>query len=128
MKQDYTYEDDDGNEITISLPVKMEVCPECSGTGFVLAGGLRGASFTSEEFYECFDDPESREAYFTRGSYLDEQCDVCHGKNVVPVIDEDNIPAKDRAAYEAYEKHAEEQAQFEAEYAAECAAERRMGC
>jgi hypothetical protein len=32
---------------------------------------------TSEEFYECFDDEESREDYFD-GRY-DERCDACGG-------------------------------------------------
>ena len=128
MKQDYTYEDDDGVEITISLPVKMEVCPECSGTGFVLAGSLRGAAFSSEEFFECFDDQESRDQYFTRGGIYDTTCDVCHGKNVVPVIDEEHIPEADKAAFYEWQEREARMAQYDAEDRAYSRLERMMGC
>ncbi len=96
------FENDEGEEITLTLPSKKEVCSECDGSGYVLRGGLRGAAFSREEFEEEFSDEEDREAYFTRGGKYDETCDHCHGKNVVDVVDEEHIPADKKADYEAW--------------------------
>ena len=125
---DVKYENDKGEEVTLTLPARFEVCDDCCGEGYVLCDGMRGHAYSQEEFEEAFDDDEDREAYFTRGGKYDQVCPTCAGKNVVPVIDEENIPAKLKAQYEQYEKQAEEAAQYEAEYQAECAMERRFGC
>lgn len=83
---------DGGTEVSITLPAKYVVCDECDGTGFVLAGGLRGMDFTESEFYECFEEPEDREEYFRPGGKYDTVCDVCHGQHVVKVVaDEENL-------------------------------------
>ena len=109
------YENDEGEEITLILPSKKEVCPECDGTGFVLCEGMRGYAYSQEEFEESFSDDEDREAYFTRGGKYDTQCDRCHGTNVIDVIDETLIPEKDKAAYAEYQKSEENKARWDAE-------------
>ena len=123
-----SFENDDGEEIELTLPSKMEVCPECQGEGYTLAGGLKGAAFSQEEFYETFDDYESREQYFTRGGIYDEQCQNCHGNNVVPVVDEEHITEKDKPQYEEWCKYEEIRARYEANDRAERDMERRFGC
>ena len=106
----------------------MEVCSECDGHGFVLAEGMRGYAYSAEEFNESFSEDEDREAYFTRGGKYDQQCPVCHGKNVVPVIDEEHIPDDLKAQFEEFEKADERRARYEAEDRATSRMERMMGC
>lgn len=101
MNMELTYINDDGNEETMTLPSKMEVCDDCGGTGFVLCEGMRGHAYSAEEFYEEFD-PEEQEAYFTRGGMYDEQCPTCKGKNVVPVVDESVLTPEQKTFYDAY--------------------------
>jgi hypothetical protein len=121
------YENDEGEEVTLTLPAKMEVCDDCGGHGYTLRGGMRGAAYTMEEFNESFDE-EDREEYFRHGGKYDEQCQTCHGKNVVPAVDEDQLSPEQKKQYEEYEEHANRMAQLDADARAEEAAERRMGC
>lgn len=93
---------DDGEEYEVSFPSKMEVCDECGGHGTVLIEGLRGHAFSQEEFEECFDDDEDRAAYFERGGKYDQVCPHCKGKNVVEVVDEEEVK-KDPSLLEEFE-------------------------
>lgn len=114
------------NEILVQFPCKKEVCPTCEGEGFVLRGGLRGAVFSAEEFYEVFEDEEDRAEYFRPGGRYDEPCDTCQGRNVVSVVDEEAC-ARDPELTRwlgMYRRQQEEEAQFRREEEAE----RRMGC
>lgn len=122
-----TWENDEGEEITTTFPSKNEVCPECEGTGFVLAGGLRGAAFSAEEFCEAFE-PEEREEYFRRGGIYDTTCDVCRGKNVIPVIDEEHLTEEQKKLFAEYTEWQNENDRYESESRAERDAERRAGC
>lgn len=122
------YENDEGEEIELELPCKMEVCDRCEGYGTHLTPSIGEHAYSSEEFYEAFDDEESREQYFKRGGIYDVTCEVCHGKNVVPVIDEENIPEELKAQYQEYLKYDERMAQYEAEDRATARMERLMGC
>jgi len=106
----------------------MEVCSECDGHGFVLAEGMRGYAYSQEEFEETFEDENDRHEYFRRGGIYDQQCPVCHGKNVVPVIDEEQIPDNLKAQYEEFQKADERRARYEAEDRATSRMERMMGC
>jgi len=120
---------DGGEEVTVTLPAKNEVCSECDGTGYVLAGGLRGESFTMSEFYECFDEPEDREEYFRPGGKYDEQCNVCQGNNVVKVVDEDSLNEEQKKQYEDYCFFLEECSPTDWRDDPDARAERRaMGC
>lgn len=123
-----TWENEEGEEVSATFPAKNEVCPECEGSGFVLAGGLRGEAFTSEEFCEVFEEPEDRAEYFRDGGKYDATCDVCHGRNVVPAVDVEHLSEEQKVVLTEYVKWQAEQDKFDREYAAECAAERRMGC
>jgi hypothetical protein len=122
------WENDEGDEVTHSFPAIMGVCPECEGHGFTLREGLRGEAYTSEEFYEAFEEPEDREEYFRYGGKYDQQCPLCHGNNVIPVVNEGHLSAEQKKLYAEYEKCEEDNARYEAESRAERDAERRMGC
>ena len=122
------YENEDGDEVEITLPSKLGVCPECQGHGFVLRDGLRGESFTASEFEECFEEPEDREEYFRYGGKYDQQCPTCHGNNVVPAVNEEYLSEAEKKLYAEYKEWEEDNARYEAEAADERAAERRMGC
>lgn len=121
------WENEETEEVSAIFPAKNEVCPECEGSGYVLAGGLRGAAYTAEEFCEAFE-PEEREEYFRPGGTYDTTCDVCHGTNVIPVVDEQSLTAEQKKLFDEYVIWQTEWDRQEREYADECAAERRAGC
>lgn len=120
--------DDDGEEIEHTFPCKNEVCSECQGHGYVLCEGMREHAYSAEEFNEAFDDEEDRAAYFQRGGKYDVICHVCKGKNVVPVVDEDQLTKEQKEIYKVYLEQKEKEAEFEAQYAKELRMERMMGC
>ena len=123
-----TYWDADDEEVVLELPARLEVCGYCEGHGTVLREGMRGHAYSAEEFAEAFDDEEDRAAYFHHGGKYDVACPVCHGRNVVPVVDEDRIPASLKAQYAAVLEFDEERAASEAEDRQTERMERRMGC
>lgn len=108
--------DDDGNEVEVSVPGCWEICDNCDGHG---KHSRHLGAFTQSEFYETFDDEESREDYFA-GRY-DTKCEECRGDGKIWVADIDHMTEKQLKIY--YKK-------LDADYAYECerAAERRMGC
>jgi RecJ-like exonuclease len=110
----FTYENEDGEEISVDLPTTMEVCSECEGHGFVLCDGMRRAAYTTEEFEETFDD-EERAEYFKRGGRYDVSCPDCGGKNVVPVVDVDHLTDEQRVHWTELERQAEQRARWDAE-------------
>lgn len=75
---------------SVTFPARHEVCTDCDGHGTTLAPSLRGA-FTASEFNECFDDEESRAAYFERGGRYDVTCETCGGLRVTVEIDREAI-------------------------------------
>ena len=125
---DLTYENDDEEEVTLTLPAKMEVCYECDGHGYVLCDGMRNHGYSQEEFNEAFDDEEDRAAYFQRGGKYDVACPVCRSKNVVPVVDETRLTAEQKVEYAKYQEWKEESDQADADFEAESRMERMMGC
>jgi RecJ-like exonuclease len=113
---------DEGDEITVALPHRMEVCERCEGHGKHLNPNIGSHAYTPEEFNESFDDDE-REQYFKRGGIYDVICEVCHGRNVVPMLDESACKVQGLTTeMEAYLKSEKERCQYEAE----CRAEQRM--
>lgn len=127
MTIEIKYENEEGVEITLSLPSRKEVCSDCEGEGYVLCEGMRGYAYSLEEFEESFDE-EEREEYFKRGGQYDQVCPSCKGANVIDVIDEEKIPSVQKEEYAKYQAYAEEVAKYEAESRAERNAERRFGC
>lgn len=74
--------DKDGDQVTLELPAKFEVCGTCEGRGTHVNPSIDGNGLSREDFDQ---DPDFEEAYF-RGDY-DVQCRTCHGEKVVPVAD-----------------------------------------
>lgn len=114
--------DDDGNEVTMDLPSRKVVCPECRGEGFVLCSGMRDHAYSQEEFYQSFSE-EEREHYFRRGGMYDVKCPKCKGANVVDAVDTSACDAAQLAHYKAFIAQEREREAFERE----CRAERSMG-
>lgn len=81
----WTY-DIDGDEVEVDLPAKYEVCGTCEGNGTHLNPSIGQHAYSSEEFYESFDE-EEQEQYFKRGGMYDVQCEECNGKRVIAVPD-----------------------------------------
>lgn len=125
MGIEFTYENDDGDEIVIEFPSKKEVCYRCDGEGTHLNPSIGEHAYSYEEFNESFDD-EGKEQYFKPGGIYDVTCHTCHGKNVVDVHDEEAIKLDPELAahYEVYLEHQSD----DAAYDAECMAEERFGC
>ena len=123
-----SYYDDEDNEIELSLPSYMEVCPDCEGTGYVMNESMRTYCYSQEEFEEAFPFPEDKEEYCKRGGIYDVVCPTCNGKNVVPAIDETAIPSSLKTQYAEYCKYQTKRERNDAEYKAECRLERLMGC
>ena len=109
-----TYENDENEEVVLVFPAVMEVCPECEGEGHVLCDGMRGHAYSAEEFYESFDEDE-RVEYFTRGGMYDQQCPLCHGKNVIPVVDEEHLTEHQKLEYEVWCEYDERRAMYDAQ-------------
>src|ERR1700744_5970426 len=104
---DITYIDENGDEVSTSLPSKKIVCTRCDGHGTHLNPSIGSHAYSAEEFDEAFEPgSEEREHYFRRGGMYDVSCEECKGKNVVDVVDEDSCKsAEDKAHLAAYNKH-----------------------
>jgi len=73
--------DDEGEEL--ELPARYDVCDTCHGTGSHVNPSIDSHGLSRDDFDE---DPDFAEDYF-RGVY-DVSCHECHGRRVVPVVDE----------------------------------------
>ena len=113
------YDDEKDEETDVEFPFKWEVCPLCNGKGSHVNPSIDCNGLTAEDFYE---DPDLAEDYFS-GMY-DQQCNQCHGRTTVPVIDEDRCN-KEQKEWLAMLR---ENQKADAEYQQICAWERRMGC
>jgi RecJ-like exonuclease len=107
----------DGDEVEHAMPAKMEVCHRCEGTGTHTNPSIDGNGITGSEWAEW--DEEDRETYMSGG--YDVRCEVCDGRNVVPVADPDSASAEVLAAWE---QHQEEEAEAARDYASEAALRR----
>lgn len=96
---------DNGEEHEHELPAKNEVCSRCEGYGTHLNPSIGSHAYTAEEFYESFDE-EGRDEYFRRGGIYDVTCEVCKGKNVVLLVDEEACKSHSvlKPIFEAWEK------------------------
>lgn len=108
METERTYENyDTGEEETFTFPAKHEVCSRCGGHGTHLNPSIGSHAYSGEEFDEAFEPgSEEREHYFKRGGMYDVRCEVCNGKNVVLVIDEERCTSDEqKAALKTYTKY-----------------------
>lgn len=93
-----------------TFPFQYEVCMTCQGTGThvnreIDGNGLSDENLADEDFME----------EYLQGSY-DMVCEECHGRRVVPVIDEDKADQEElKAYYGALDSYAETRAIHEAE-------------
>ncbi len=117
------YENDDGEEIELTLPSIMEVCFRCHGHGYHLSPSIGEYGYSIEEFNESFHDDEDRLEYFSIGGKYDVICSSCKGKNVVAIVDEEHIPEDKREQYKEYLEYINAQCQFDIEQKME----RRLG-
>lgn len=67
------------------------ICPHCSGDG---KHSKRFGAMTQSEFYEAFDDEESRSDYFS-GAY-DQTCNTCQGSGKIREGDEEAVGRLER--------------------------------
>jgi hypothetical protein len=113
------------DEVEHELPAVFAVCPRCDGHGTHLTPSIGNYAYSSEEFEEAFHDDEDREAYFKRGGKYDVECERCHGKNVVPVVDRAACvrDPKLAALLAKYEDLQNEERAYQRECAAEMRAE-----
>lgn len=112
----FELENGTGEQETITLPARFEVCPTCEGRGSHVNPSIDAGGITGSEWAEWGD--EERESY-RRGAY-DVACYDCAGQRVVPEVDADAADPEALKRVRAWER---EQAAFDAM----CAAERAMG-
>lgn len=89
------------------LPTKWAICDCCRGSG-TMENPAFSNGFTLDEFYETFDDEESREDYFA-GAY-DVVCDECEGSGKVQVLDVERCTFSQKRLAVTYRKEAREDA------------------
>jgi hypothetical protein len=115
----FTQENDDGEEVSYTLPAKFEVCPTCEGRGShvnpsIDAGGIS----EDDDFWHDDEDEEGNSRY--RSGFYNVTCYTCGGRNVVPAIARERA---DEATLKIWDAKSEDDADFEAV----CRAERMMG-
>jgi len=69
--------DEEGNDITLDLPLKWEVCGTCNGAGSHVNPSIDSNGLSAEDFA---DDPDFEHDYFS-GAY-DIPCNECGGRRV----------------------------------------------
>lgn len=74
------------------MRTELTVCASCQGSGISMAHiECDGGGFTSSEWAEaCADDPDFAESYFS--DVHERPCPDCNGRNVVPIVSDDNDP------------------------------------
>jgi len=112
----WTYEDDNGNEITRLLPATWEICGRCNGDG---KHSHDLGAITSSEWAEW--DCEERDDYMA-GRY-DRECEECGGSGKILEVDEEELKRRDPELFERWSKSERDEAQYQAM----CRAEREMG-
>ena len=114
MKKSITLIHDDGTASEHQLPARHEVCPRCEGHGTHLTPSIGQHAYTGEEFMREFDE-EGREEYFKRGGIYDVRCELCDGKRVVEVVDEQRLNVSQKVVHAEWERQQEERRREEAE-------------
>lgn len=104
---------DDGSEL--ELPIKIIVCPTCSGRGKHVNPSIDAGGISADEMH---DDPDFADAYMS--GVFDQTCYQCDGRTTVPDVDWAQLTPEQAKQYER-------QLQDEAGDDAERLAELRMG-
>lgn len=99
----YSTFNQDGEEITVDLPAKFEVCTRCRGEGRHTNPSIDGNGITASEMDEMGDD--FREDYM-RGVY-DIACTTCKGARVVAVLDLSRCTKAQKLAYRRHQRQEE---------------------
>lgn len=92
--------DIEGSSIHV-LPARYEVCTTCRGKGKHVNPSIDAHGISREEFDE---DPDFMEDYLS--GFYDVTCYECHGKRVVPVIDDARLTEEQRRVSEIVEGRA----------------------
>jgi hypothetical protein len=118
---EFTHWGEDDEEIveSVTFPVRFEVCDLCNGKGSHVNPSIDCGGLGQDDWDR---DPDLEEGYHS-GRY-DVSCNQCHGKRVVPVINDGYLNDEQERALKIIHDLAEDEADFHAE----CMAERRMGC
>lgn len=116
---EFTYTDDNDEEVEGTLPAKYEVCSRCEGTGTHTNPSIDGNGLTSSDMEDW--DAEDVENYKT-GVY-DVVCEECGGLRVVLEVDRDAAEKECPDLLKRYEAHEE----YDAQYRTEERYQRRMG-
>lgn len=106
-------------EQMITLPAKFIVCDVCNGKGSHVNPAIDAHGITQEEYSTW--SHEEKDDYFNGG--YDVPCMTCHGRRVVPVIDEANIKDDQKELLHAVRQCEKEEREFENA----CRRERMMG-
>jgi len=116
----WAYEDPETDEETVyTLPMSLEVCGMCEGSGSVTNPSIDAGGLTQEDFA---DDEDFASDYFS-GAY-DMTCPECGGLRVVPEVQREDLSPEQARVLALYDEwQADEYA-----FARECAFERAMGC
>ena len=84
------------------------MCHDCKGNGHVLNPSMRNHAYSYEDFQEEFDE-EGKSQYFKVSGIYDIPCPTCNGKNVIDVIDEEQV---DPELFQLYTNAQIEQEEF----------------
>jgi hypothetical protein len=114
----YHEDDEDDCEEDVEFPIKFEVCSLCEGKGKHVNPSVDSHGISAWEFEE---DPDFKESYFN-GLY-DVTCYECHGKRVVPEINEEAFNEEQKKYWKIYQDNERDRYEFDCVQAAE----RRMG-
>ena len=99
---DFTYEDDDGDEVEARLPAAWAICPTCAGEGRYVNPAIDGHGLSHDELYNDWDE-DQRRAYF-EGRY-DVACEAkCTDGKILVVATTCLTPAQAELAHR-YELH-----------------------
>ena len=76
------YDSELDEEVSMTVPIRMELCPICDGIGKYVNPNIDRNGLTASDFEEAGE--QFREDYFS--GVFDITCECCKGKNVIPVI------------------------------------------
>ena len=94
---EFTYENDEGEEVTVIFPSHWAICDCCRGNGTRVNPNVDGHGISRDEFDE---DPEFEEDY--RSGVYDISCSECYGTGKVQVPDWEHADPKLVKEYESW--------------------------
>lgn len=109
--------------LSVEVPAKWIVCPDCNGSGTELNHHLKGVWFSAEDMNE---DPDFAEDYF--GGTYDVPCSRCCGRTTIAVPDVSLCSMKEKRILVKIRREEREEARYRYESEMERRAERKFGC